>query len=375
MASSDSLEQLLLGIREQRQLLFDDNEEATCQGVVLPILDALGWNSRNVREVVPQFAVETGRVDYCLKIRDKPRAFIEVKRPNQELEVHQRQLLDYAFKIGVKLAVLTNGFLWWFYLPLREGSWEERRFFAIDIRQQEAHEAATHFRAFLGREGVASGDADKRAQSVLQSKEKEKEVAEALPRAWATLCGGPNEELMDLLDKTVESICGYRAESQEILADFLAARAKDLVAPTALALPRNQRPPFPSGTALSDSAGASISYQNTHPVAFRFQQRRVPVPTFIDILLKLTEMLHSSNPKAFEQVLRLRGTKRVYFSRDPLGMRLPKKIPGSDIYAEAHMSANSIVRLCRDVLHLLNYPANSFDVEIATKQEGEHPAD
>jgi hypothetical protein len=371
MASADSFEQLLLNVREQRQLLSNDNEEATCQGVVLPILDALGWNSRNVREVLPQFAVETGRVDYCLKIKDRPRVFIEVKRPDQELEVHQRQLLDYAFKIGVKLAVLTNGFLWWFYLPLTEGSWEERRFFAIDIRQQEAHEAATHFREFLGHEGVGSGDADKRAQSVLQSKEREKEVAEALPRAWATLCEGPNEELMDLLDKTVESICGYRAQNQEILADFLAARAKGLVGPPVQVFPRKQRSLFPLGTALSDPVHASVGYQNRRPVAFRFQGQKIPVPTFIDILLKLTEMLHSSDPKAFEQVLKLRGTKRIYFSRDRLAMRLPKKIPGSDIYVEAHMSANSIVRLCRDILQLLNYPAGGFDVETAPRQEGE----
>lgn len=370
MASSDPFEQLLVSVREQRQLLFNDNEEATCQGVVLPILDALGWNSRNVREVVPQFAVEAGRVDYCLKIKDRPRVFIEVKRPNQELEAHQRQLLDYAFKIGVKLAVLTNGFLWWFYLPLTEGSWEERRFFAIDIRQQEAHEAVTHFREFLGREGVASGDADKRARSVLQNKEKE--VAKALPRAWTTLCEGPNEELIDLVDKTVESICGYRAQNQEILANFLAARAKDFTAaPTVPTLPRKQRPPLPLGTALSDSVDASVSYQNTRPVSFRFQQQKIPVQTFIDILLRLTEILHSSDPKAFEQVLKLRGWKRVYFSRDALGMRLPRKIPGSDIYVEAHMSANSIVRLCRDVLQLLNYPAGTFDVEIAPRQEAE----
>jgi predicted type IV restriction endonuclease len=186
MNTLDQLEQLLLRLRQERQLMFE-NEQAIRQGLVLPVLSSLGWDRDNVREVVPEFAVQNGRVDYCLRIGKKNQAFVEVKRAN-DLQGHQEQLLDYAFRMGVKLAALTNGFLWWLYLPLREGSWEERRFFTIDIQQQEAHAAADHFKRFLDREAVRVGDAEKQAQSILQSKEREKVVDAAIPRAWQILC-------------------------------------------------------------------------------------------------------------------------------------------------------------------------------------------
>jgi hypothetical protein len=35
-----------------------------------------------------------------------------------------RKLLNYSFQEGVKLAILTNGIAWWFYLPRHEGSGE-----------------------------------------------------------------------------------------------------------------------------------------------------------------------------------------------------------------------------------------------------------
>ncbi len=85
MANPDDLEQFLLRLREDRTL-SQNVEEATCQGIILPILAHLGWDRDNVREVVPQFPVENGRVDYCLKIGDKHAVFIEVKRTNEELE-------------------------------------------------------------------------------------------------------------------------------------------------------------------------------------------------------------------------------------------------------------------------------------------------
>jgi len=82
-----------------------------------------------------------------------------VKRINEDLEKHQEQLLEYAFRHGVKIAVLTNGLVWWLYLPLFQGSWEQRKFIALDIQQQELTTVAEHFVAFLGRAAVASGEA------------------------------------------------------------------------------------------------------------------------------------------------------------------------------------------------------------------------
>ena len=75
---AEPLEDLLRRLREDRELP-EAGEEAICQGVVLPTLARLGWDRDNIREVVPQFRVKDGRVDYCLRAGDR-RVFVEVKQ-------------------------------------------------------------------------------------------------------------------------------------------------------------------------------------------------------------------------------------------------------------------------------------------------------
>ncbi len=92
----DALKSLLERIAGQPDFLVD-SEEGTCQEMVLPVLASLAWDRDNVQEVVPQFRVGNGRIDYCLRIGEKQAAFIEVKKVREDLEAHQEQLLRYAF--------------------------------------------------------------------------------------------------------------------------------------------------------------------------------------------------------------------------------------------------------------------------------------
>jgi len=101
----EPLEMLLSQLAKDQNLLHSV-EEATKQGAVLPILNQIGWNCFNVQEVVPEFSVGTGRIDYCLCINGKNAVFIEVKRITEELERHEKQILDYSFEHGVNM-VLT----------------------------------------------------------------------------------------------------------------------------------------------------------------------------------------------------------------------------------------------------------------------------
>jgi len=214
-----SLEFLLSQLSKDQNLLHSV-EEATKQGAVLPILNQLGWNCFNVQEVVPEFSAGTGRIDYCLCINQKNAVFIEVKRTTETLERHEKQLLDYSFEYGVDIAILTNGLLWWFYLPLAGGEWHQRKFFTIDIRQQNPSAAAKHFEEFLNRNSLADGSAIKKAKSIKKSREKNKSIIQTIPKAWEQLLEEPDELLLELLADKVESICGYRADL-EILTDFI----------------------------------------------------------------------------------------------------------------------------------------------------------
>jgi hypothetical protein len=140
----DDLVKAIEQIKKDNTLLIAD-EASIKPAIVLRLLSLLGWNPFDVSEVKPEFTVGSKRVDYSLRINGNNKVFIEVKRPNEVLEPHQEQLLGYSFKEGVKIAILTNGFTWWFYLPLKEGNWEKRRFLIADFNKQSPELIADRF--------------------------------------------------------------------------------------------------------------------------------------------------------------------------------------------------------------------------------------
>lgn len=148
------------------------NEEATKQSIILPILQLIGWQVFDVDEVSPEFSIENKRVDYALRSGSINKVFIEVKRINEDLEKHQEQLLNYSFRQGVNLAILTNGILWWFYLPLQEQSWEQRKFYAIDMYSQNFDKIAEVFLNFLAKDKVFSGEALQNAKKLYGDRQK-----------------------------------------------------------------------------------------------------------------------------------------------------------------------------------------------------------
>ena len=108
--------------------LFQLDEASTKQCVILRILRTLGWDFDNPDEVTPEYTVENRRVDYSLRLRNENKIFLEVKRAGEDLnnEKHEDQLLEYSFRQGVELAVLTNGMTWWLYL--REHTQPDKEF-------------------------------------------------------------------------------------------------------------------------------------------------------------------------------------------------------------------------------------------------------
>ena len=112
-----------------KQHHVSNTESATKQARILPLLALLGWDTTNIDEVYPEYMVENRRVDYSLRIKKENRVFIEVKKLGDDLENHQEQLLDYSFRQGIEIAILTNGITWWWYLPTKKGDWRARKFY------------------------------------------------------------------------------------------------------------------------------------------------------------------------------------------------------------------------------------------------------
>ncbi|NKQ38103.1 MAG: hypothetical protein HF967_01250 [Methanosarcinales archaeon] len=196
------------------------DEATTKQTIILRILDSLGWDIFNSNEVTPEYTVGVRKVDYSLRIEKNNKVFIEVKKVQLGLSGHQDQLLDYSFKEGIKLAVLTNGIAWWFYLPLHEGKWEERKFYTIDIFKQETKEIISKFIDFLFIENVRTMKAIENAEQVFKDYKKRNILNETLPKAWNELISNTDDELIKLIGEATEKICGYKP-NDEIVKDFL----------------------------------------------------------------------------------------------------------------------------------------------------------
>jgi hypothetical protein len=57
------------------------------------------------------------------------------------------------------------------------------------------------------------------------------------------------------------------------------------------------------------------------------------------------------------------GRKRPYFSRNENELRFPQKINNTNIFVETNLSANSIVKICLDMVAVFGYSSNDIKIE------------
>jgi hypothetical protein len=127
------------------------NEQAVSQGIILRVLQELGWDTWDTTVVWPEYQTGQGRADFALcHPPSKPAVFIEVKQLGRA-EDAVRQALEYAFHTGVPFIVLSDGRTWNFYLPAEKGSYEDRRVYKLDLFERPATEAAERLELYLSR--------------------------------------------------------------------------------------------------------------------------------------------------------------------------------------------------------------------------------
>lgn len=341
-------DKVLKFIEEYQQYdLSGESEAEIAMAVVQPLLSHLGWNVAGLpraKEVVPQYAVRGGVVDYALVIDQKPEVFIEAKKGGERLENHYEQLLTYAFKRGVKLGVLTNGTSWWFYLPMLDVGFEYRRCHAAEIGNQNAAEVAKVFEDLLGRENVVSGQAVKTAENLYKSHR----VVIALPIAWGELV---KDTIPNLLIERTEILCGYKPSPPEV--DAFVSRicltpASEPVSEREL-IPATKRPP----------AGSK-------PLAFTFNGRRKLVEHWKDILRELSDIIYKDHKERFEEtVLNLEGKSKLKFSRDRSGFRYPPyHIDGANVFVDIGGDSKLVVEKAHELPQHFSYEDKELYYEL-----------
>jgi len=152
---------VILEIASNSNLDFGSEDEIK-QEIVMRIFQSIGWNIFNRKELTPDYPVNGDKVDYALRDvnKNKELVFVKVIRGGTELNQHKEQLIKYALKRSVKLALLTNGKEWHIYLPRQECMWNERPFDTLDISRDDTENIAVHLTKFLSKDKVCSGEAE-----------------------------------------------------------------------------------------------------------------------------------------------------------------------------------------------------------------------
>ena len=152
--------------------------------MILPVLNALDWNSADPGALRPEYPAGRGRVDYALLCHGHPQVFVEAKRRGTLDARAEPQLFGYAANNGVPLLVLSDGLCWDFYLSMADGRPEERRFHHLELFSEgKVPEYATTLDNWLRKRRVASGDARRGAESCLESDGSLARARDSLPGA------------------------------------------------------------------------------------------------------------------------------------------------------------------------------------------------
>ncbi len=183
MTLEKHIEEIRAGIKGGRF----GNEASVSQGIVLRLLHALSWPAYDTQIVCPEHSLEGRRVDFALcHPQSKPIAFVEVKQIGQS-EGAERQLFEYAFHVGVPLAILTDGQEWNFFLPGEQGDYGERRVYKLDIVERDLTECVSRLNRYLKYEDIISGKAIAAAREDYRNVSRERQMKSTLPEAWIKL--------------------------------------------------------------------------------------------------------------------------------------------------------------------------------------------
>jgi len=322
MAISNHIEKIREGLRRGAFT----SEAAVSQGILLPALHELGWPVFDTNVVVPEFSLEGRRVDFALcHPASRPSVFIEVKKVGLS-DGADRQLFEYAFHLGVPMAILTDGQEWSFYLPGEQGRYDERRVYKLDLLERDIEESVNRLERYLIYERVCSGEALKAARSDYQNVARDREIEAVLPRAWALLLEEPDSLLLELVAEKVEDLCGYKPDL-DLCSKFLARSQKHGVdmapTPPPMSIPTQHTPRRRDTTTRTRTADN---------FSFVFDGKTYQVRSAREVMVKVFQLLAEADDGFLERFAsRKHGKKRRYIARDRKEL-----YPGRPDLAEEH---------------------------------------
>jgi predicted type IV restriction endonuclease len=311
MSLEKHIEEIRIGIKSGRFT----SEAAVSQGIVLRILHALSWPAYDTQIVCPEYSLMGRRVDYALcHPPGKPIAFIEVKQIGQS-EGAERQLFEYAFHVGVPLAILTDGQEWNFFLPGEQGDYGERRVYKLDIFERNISECADRLTRYLQYDSIVCGNAIEAAREDYRSVSRDRLIKSTLPKAWARLIEEEDELLLELVADRVEVLCGYKP-APDTVAHFL----KESVTSKPIVPGKPQQPSTPQKVASmpTPKVPTSSSIQKPSSIGFVLDGQQYMARSAREVLEGVFEALAKHDTNILERFASMpkHGRTRRYLARN-----------------------------------------------------------
>ena len=346
---------------DERFAGFD--EAAVKQAVILKILSLLEWDPFDVDEVQPECEAGAGKVDFSLKHNSKNKVFLLVKKGEKNFAAYQDKLLGDAAKGKAETAILTDGLLWWFFLPSAGGLGDAKKFHVISMKEQSAEEIAENLEAFLGKEKVTSGKALKSAETLYETKQRNLLIEEHLPKAWQKIINEPEKWLVNLLAEVTKELCGYKPERERV-EEFLANEVQAKVDMKKALIP--EPPPAQSSQGERTTASGRVEdFTGKSIVSFALAGKRYEVKSWKAMFLKLCDVVLPKQRKDELEVLFTIATpQREYFSKNPYEFLTGEKIPGTGVYVDTNLSAREVVDLSHKILMLFGRKESDLSIEV-----------
>lgn len=176
MDLKDSIKQIADRIEKLKNNLH--TEEATKTALVMPMFQALGYDVFNPLEVMPEYICDIGtkkgeKIDYAIFNNGDPVLLVECKHWNQELTLHDNQLLRYFHVSKAKFGLLTNGITYRFYTDLETpNKMDEKPFLEInllDLKSNDVDELKKFHKAYFDVDNIMSSASELKYTNALKS--------------------------------------------------------------------------------------------------------------------------------------------------------------------------------------------------------------
>jgi predicted type IV restriction endonuclease len=219
-----NIEITLKDIKEKLGANLFKNEEHIRLSLVCRLLQELGWNIWDPKEVNTEFKTipseDNKRVDIALFANNSnPSVYIEIKacgKIKNNLGSIERQLRDYNRDNTAEFSIITDGNEWYFYYPQTVGEFHQKNFKTINLLNDDIEDISSTFTSFLEKENIKNMNALEKAKQYLRLNKKQKDIKNSLPEARRIILAPPFPSLPKAIQQLLSKL-GTEVNEKEII--------------------------------------------------------------------------------------------------------------------------------------------------------------